>query len=145
MSREALLTTLDNQFMSLAKAKGKGHGSYKARLSPALDKVLLMVGLHEPVNVKELANLLAITSAAATQHVAALAAAELISRQPSEHDRRAICLHLTPTGKNVLHDIHLTHCRFLEDLFRGLDDQELVTLTKLITKASNAYKKEKRV
>lgn len=145
MARQSLLTSLDQSLLAIAKAMSSRAQEFVC-VSRALDKVLLIIGLHTPpLSMKQLASLLGVTSGAATQHVTALEEAGLTRRAPNPSNRRETCIYLTGKGKETLKQIRSRHQQMLQAVFNGLDDGELAELVRLIDKASTTLREKTHV
>jgi DNA-binding MarR family transcriptional regulator len=131
-----LLVRLGESFSSIAKEIKLQHGQDYTCFTPALDKVLTIIGDDETINVKHIATFLSITSGAATQHIAALEKEGAITRVANPDDRREVILHLTQKGKEAYERIKTYRLQLLQQIFSGLDDKELTLMVDLITKAS---------
>jgi DNA-binding MarR family transcriptional regulator len=136
MNRSELFTQLDQSMMAIGKDMRADHFGGLV-CSPAQKHVLLAVGAHETIHVKQLADLLQVTSGAATQHVDALEKLGLLERLSTTGDRRVVSIQLTREGKRTLRALRKAHEKLMQELFAGLSDAELQTLVNLITKASH--------
>lgn len=143
MDRKTLFTQLDQSMMAIGKDMRQDQfGSIAC--SPAQKRVLLVLGTHETMHVKQLAELLQVTSGAATQHVEALEKLGLLERSSITDDRRVVTVKLTPNGTDALRTIRKLHEKMMQELFAGLTDDELRTLVMLITKASQTFATNKK-
>lgn len=77
------------------------------------------------INIKDLANLLGITSSAATQIVDGLVKKELLLRKRNEEDRRILNIELSGKAISKFNSIKSTSFNALSALFDVLDDGEL--------------------
>lgn len=77
------------------------------------------------INIKDLANLLGITSSAATQIVDGLVKKELLLRKRNEEDRRILNIELSGKAISKFNSIKSTSLNTLSALFDVLDDGEL--------------------
>ncbi len=77
------------------------------------------------INIKDLANLLGITSSAATQIVDGLVKKELLIRRRNEEDRRILNIELSGKAISRFKSIKSTSFNTLAALFDVLDDKEL--------------------
>lgn len=138
-TRENLFTRLQRCMFVIGKEMHAERAGLRASCSPAQKMVLLAAAKHQPINIKELANLLRITSGAATQHVEVLEAAGLLGRSPSKDDRRKVVLQLTRKGKNAVSTFHREQLRIFNEMFNDINDSELGTLVELMEKVSRKY------
>lgn len=140
MSRQNLLTKLGQTIMSLAKDI-RHHVGAPICGSHALDKVMFLVGSEqEPINIKQLASLLRVTSGAIAQHITALEEHGFVRRAPNPDNRRETCIFFTDSGQQALAKIREQHRRLLEEMFRNLDEDDLNTLVTLFEKARGQVK-----
>jgi len=77
------------------------------------------------INIKDLANLLEITSSAATQIVDGLVKKELLLRKRNKEDRRILNIELSDMAISKFDSIKSTSFNTLSALFDVLDDKEL--------------------
>ena len=77
------------------------------------------------INIKDLANLLGITSSAATQIVDGLVKKGLLIRKRNEEDRRILNIELSEKAINKFDSIKSASFNTLSALFDVLDDKEL--------------------
>ncbi|MDB5185147.1 MAG: MarR family transcriptional regulator [Candidatus Saccharibacteria bacterium] len=143
-THDALLRQLGQSFMAIGKEIRLQHGSDFTCITAALDQVISIIGAQETVNVKQIAKLLLITSGAATQHIAALEKIDAVSRIVNENDRREIIVRLTPRGEEIYHQINHNNHKLLQEIFGGLNDDELQIMVKLMAKAKETSRKEKQ-
>ncbi len=87
--------------------------------------VLHHVRKSKMINIKDLANLLGITSSAATQIVDGLVKKELLLRKRNEEDRRILNIELSGKAISKFNSIKSTSLNTLSALFDVLDDGEL--------------------
>ena len=90
--------------------------------------VLHVVKEHDGIGVKEIADLLGITSSAATQLVDTLVKRGYLSRERSPEDRRALEVRLSDQGKK---QVDVLQMKNLEKLFDVFDDEELLKYCEL--------------
>ena len=101
------------------------------------------------INIKDLANLLEITSSAATQIVDGLVKKEFLLRKRNKEDRRILNIELSDKAINKFNSIKSASFNTLSALFDVLDDEELQKYCDLNNKIAskipdkNAAQKEK--
>ena len=101
------------------------------------------------INIKDLANLLEITSSAATQIVDGLVKKEFLLRKRNKEDRRILNIELSDKAINKFNSIKSASFNTLSALFDVLDDEELKKYRDLNNKIAsripdkNAAQKEK--
>ena len=142
MNRKELLTQFEHNMMVIGKEMHE-HQLSISKYSPAQNHVLLIIGLRGSLRVKELAEILHVTSGAITQHIEVLEKAGLLIRRINSKNRREVMVEITPKGEHTFKEIRSAKLETLNDLFSILDDDELATLTKLIEKISSRYTLDK--
>jgi len=98
---------------------------------------LFTIALHDAINVKQLANILHITSGAATQQVEALVQESLVERTTDTSDRRNVIIVLSAKGKSLMKKLEQNRLAMLEDLFSDVTDQELAAYIGVMEKVNN--------
>jgi len=99
--------------------------------------VLHLVKKNRSINIKDLANLLDITSSAATQIVDGLVNKGLLSRKRNPDDRRTLKIELSEESKNQFDSIKNNSFKTLSSFFDALDDDELSKYCELNNKIVN--------
>jgi DNA-binding MarR family transcriptional regulator len=107
--------------------------------SPAQKHVLMALGKKDKMGVKQLADLLLVTSGAATQHIDGLEKMGLLTREINSANRREVFIRLSNKGLKAYKEIHLAHSRLLNKVFGQLSDDELDDFVALIEKVSHKY------
>jgi DNA-binding MarR family transcriptional regulator len=103
-------------------------------LTPAQERALRMITRSEdPLRMTELADQLGIVPRSATTVVDALEGAGLVRREIDPHNRRAIRLHLTESGRAVRDDMREARRRAAEDLFAPLTADDRKALAELLS------------
>ncbi len=87
--------------------------------------VLHYVKKNGIINIKDLANLLAITSSAVTQIVDGLVKKGLLLRKRNKEDRRLLNIELSVKARDKFDSIKSASFNTLSSLFDALDDEEL--------------------
>lgn len=95
---------------------------------------LHFVKKNRDINIKDLANLLGVTSSAATQIVDGLVKKELLSRKRNPDDRRTLKIELSEKSKNQFDLIKDKNFKILSSLFDVLDNNELLKYCELNNK-----------
>lgn len=75
-----------------------------------------------------------LTSGTMTVLIDQIEARGLVERHPDPHDRRALLVRLTPTGKQLIEEAHQAYLAEERELLRALDATERDQLTKLLRK-----------
>jgi MarR family transcriptional regulator, organic hydroperoxide resistance regulator len=96
--------------------------------------VLHIIKKNRNINIKDLANLLDITSSAATQIVDSLVNKEMLLRKRNPDDRRTLKIELTEKSKSQFDSIKNKNFKTLSSLFDVLDDDELLKYCELNNK-----------
>ena len=132
MTRDQLFQDLEKATLHIAK--GMHQQIPEAYCSPAQSHMLMVIAALEPTTVKGLAEQLAVTSGAATQHIEELERLGLASRATHPDDRRKVVITLTKRGRETAATIRAFKRKMLNDLFENLNDDELATLVALMQK-----------
>jgi MarR family transcriptional regulator, 2-MHQ and catechol-resistance regulon repressor len=90
------------------------------------------------LELRTLRQRLGISKANASEVAATLADNELVQRERSERDRRAVVLTITGRGEETVVDLFPDHARRVRDVFTPLDDEEKRELAKLCRKLDRA-------
>lgn len=143
MYRSQLVIRVGRDFAAIARAIQLRRGSKEVCITPALDKVMVIIDHEKHVNIKDIARVLSISSGAATQHVEALEKLGHVQRQANPDDKREIFVTLTPEGKKVYEGIMQRRRELLCEVFGPLSDEELAQFAALITKIKDNYGQEK--
>jgi MarR family 2-MHQ and catechol resistance regulon transcriptional repressor len=140
--RDDLLQQLGESFERFGKSLSKRQGANLVCLSPALDHLIMVLGMEGEMNIKQLSGYLFITPGAVTQQVVQLEEEGMVGRTVNPDDRRETFVQLTIKGQAIYEKIRQNHQRVLADAFADLDESELDQLVALIGKASKRYDKE---
>ncbi|MDF2996972.1 MAG: MarR family transcriptional regulator [Xanthobacteraceae bacterium] len=102
------------RFMAFSEEAARAGG-----LTAQQHQAILAIRGHkdgEPLTIGELAEHLLLRHHSAVELVDRLAKAELVTRVPAEHDRRAVLVGLTPRAEGILEELSAIH---LDELRRG--------------------------
>lgn len=103
-------------------------------LSPAQMHTIEVIGHHDKMRMKELAEHLAITTGTLTVSVDKLEQKGFVVRKPHESDRRSWLIVLTETGKDVFEQHHKYHDEFTAEIAADLSNEEVGILSALLGK-----------
>jgi DNA-binding MarR family transcriptional regulator len=142
MHRTQLVIRVGREFAAIGRAIQLQRGSKEVCITPALDKVMVIIGFEKRVNIKDIAHVLSISSGAATQHVEALEKLGNVERHANPNDKREIFVTLTPEGKKAYQNIMRARRELLSEVFSPLSDEELAQFAALITKIKDNYGQE---
>jgi MarR family transcriptional regulator, organic hydroperoxide resistance regulator len=106
----------------------------KEHSTPSQWLVLHLVKKHKNISIKDLANLLEITSSAVTQIVDVLVNKGLLLRKSNLGDRRALELELSEKSKKQFESMKSKSVNTIASLFDVLDDDELSKYLELSSK-----------
>lgn len=107
-------------------------------LSRPQAEALHLLSCRESATIKLMAELLGISSSAATQLTEGLVQMELVSRESSTEDRRVVEVRLTTAGKKKVVGLRDAAKGHIAKLLEGLDDQEIVELLALLKKLAHS-------
>jgi DNA-binding MarR family transcriptional regulator len=85
---------------------------------------LEILGTHEPLRMKELAQRMGVTTGTLTIQIDKLERLEMVRRRPHEEDRRSILVELTPKGKALAEEHHTLHEQLTRDITAQLGSEE---------------------
>ncbi len=100
----------------------------KSGLSPAQMHTLEIVGHHERLRMKDLAEKMGITTGTLTVMVDRLEKGGLVTRQPHPTDRRSYVIALTEKGLEHFQEHHQLHCLLTEELTASFSEDEVASL-----------------
>lgn len=100
----------------------------KSGLSPAQMHTLEIIGYHEPLRMKDLAEKMGITTGTLTVMIDRLEKGDLVARQPHPTDRRSYIIALTDTGREHFREHHQLHCLLTKELTASFNKDELTNL-----------------
>jgi DNA-binding MarR family transcriptional regulator len=103
-----------------------------------------VLGAYKTITVKELSQILHVTSGATTQHLDVLEKLGYIERTVNPGDRREACIDLTLSGKKKVGQICEFQYHLLSSLFEDIDDGELEMLVRVMQKVASKYTKERK-
>jgi MarR family 2-MHQ and catechol resistance regulon transcriptional repressor len=90
------------------------------------------------IELRLLRQRLGLSKANATEVLGTLESRGLVSRIPSLRDGRALVIHITPGGSELLADVFPAHARRVRDAFMSLDEHEKRELTRICRKLDRA-------
>lgn len=134
MGRTKLLTQLIDGFQDVQRAVLRHKESQTEGLPFGQKAVLAIVAARQQTNIKEISNVLQITSGAATQHVEALVQESLVTRKTDETDRRGVVVALTDEGQKVFTDMQQKRMEKVRAYFAEISDEDLETFVNVIHK-----------
>lgn len=100
----------------------------KSGLSPAQMHAIEIVGHHEKLRMKELAEKMGITTGTLTVMVDRLEKNGLVARQPHPTDRRSYVIVLTDLGIDHFKEHHKMHYHLTEEITSSFNDSEIDNL-----------------
>lgn len=89
-------------------------------------------GERGPARISEIAIRFGLTAAAVTQIVDQLQARGFVERSRSERDRRAVIVHITPAGMELLQTVRQQRRATAEAFLTRLTDEERVVLERIL-------------
>jgi len=100
----------------------------KSGLSPAQMHAIEIVGHHQKLRMKELAEKMGITTGTLTVMVDRLEKNGLVARQPHPTDRRSYVIVLTDLGRDHFKEHHKMHYHLTEEITSSFNDTEIDNL-----------------
>lgn len=101
-------------------------------LSPAQMHTIEVIGHHQDLMMRELADRLGITTGTLTVAVDRLEKLGMVMRKPHEHDRRSWLIVLTDQGKSMYEQHNRYHEELTKEISHELSDEEIETITRLL-------------
>lgn len=86
--------------------------------------------------IQEIAKKILVTSGTITYVINKLIDKKLVERKQCTKDKRIFYIHLTEKGEEKIREIFPKHEKFLDDLFKGLENEEKKILIKELKKLS---------
>lgn len=132
-------SNLSKQFMEFYdKLSSWEHSVVKdSGLSPAQMHTIEVIGHHENMMMRELADRLGITTGTLTVAVDRLEKLGMVERKPHEHDRRAWLIVLTENGTKMYEQHNKFHEEFTREIAQDLTTKEIESLTTLMKSVLN--------
>ncbi len=100
-------------------------GGIKNRITHSQWFVLCLIGQHKNLGIKEISQILGITSSATTQLVDGLVESGFVERKTSKTDKRSLQLCVSKKGQRQMKEIKLKYIKVMEKLFSSLTDKDL--------------------
>lgn len=116
----------------------KARSAAEQGLSRPQAEALHLLSCRDWATIKLMAELLGISSSAATQLTEGLVQMELVTRSESKTDRRAVEIKLTSSGQRKVKALHAGAETQIRQLLAGLSDNDLATLTQLLRKLAHS-------
>lgn len=110
-------------------------------LTPPQFSVVEALGHLGPMHLGELSRKMLVTGGNTTVVVDNLEREGLVVRSPSDKDRRAIVVALTPKGSKLFKEIFPQHAAFVTRMASVLSESELRTLSELLKKLGTSCRK----
>src|SRR5262245_48012405 len=107
-------------------------------IGPDLAQYLVLIAMHGPIGVLELAELVEQTHPKASRSLARLEQLGLVQRGEGASDRRIKTASVTPEGHRVVEAINQGRRRLLEEAFDGWSEQDRVALARLTQRFSDS-------
>lgn len=126
MSRKQLIDNLLNNFQVV---KNRMHAVIAAELKSGITTsqwfVLCIIERNKNFGIKELSQILGVSSSACTQLVNALVKDKFVVRSTGAKDRRELDLRLSKKGKKAVLELRKKQIAMANAFFKGLNDKEL--------------------
>ncbi|HSW48380.1 MAG TPA: MarR family transcriptional regulator [Candidatus Saccharimonadales bacterium] len=141
-TRQDLLQSLIQKMRCVIKGMHTLHPFGELTLGRPQVGILFFIERKKEVSVKEIAEMLNVTSGAVTQFIDDLVNKNLALREESKTDRRIINIKLTKKAEDKFKEFRKNYFKTISPLFDDLDDFELQKLLLLLEKIKIANKKE---
>jgi|SRR3989344_143879 len=116
------------------KVMAQGH---KGRITHSQWFVLSMIEANKDMGIKDISNMLSITSSAATQLVDGLMKSGYVVRKTNKQDHRFLDINLSSKGQKIIGITRKKHLQSMETIFNSLSHNELKTYLSLQKKILN--------
>jgi DNA-binding MarR family transcriptional regulator len=107
-------------------------------LDPDLAQYLVLIDMHGPIGVLELADLLEQNHPKASRSLARLEQLGLVRRGAAARDRRIKTAEVTAAGHRMVAAINQGRRRLLEEAFAGWSEQDRIALARLTQRFSDS-------
>ena len=141
MSKRSVLVEEYMQVMAMVQRQVmpiKARSAAELGLSRPQAEALHLLSCRDMATIKLMAELLGITSSAATQLTEGLVQMELVTRQPSSDDRRVVEVRLTKAGRAKVQALSDAARDYVADMLQGMSDDEIVQLLMLLKKLAHS-------
>ncbi len=95
-------------------------------------QTIILLGVYQPISIKELAELAMLDAAQVSRAIARLQAADRVARGKSQHDSREAQIRLTAEGESVHQQLYLAAQRRNALLFDGFSAEETAAVFDLL-------------
>jgi DNA-binding MarR family transcriptional regulator len=116
----------------------KARSAAELGLSRPQAEALHLLSCRDWATIKLMAELLGISSSAATQLTEGLVQMDLVTRQSSAEDRRVVEVRLTKHGSAKVTDLRNASKDHVAQLLTGMTDQEILDLVLLLKKLAHS-------
>lgn len=133
LQTDAMLTFSRVHQQILRRSTERLDGAGMSALTPARANALIVLfNARGPINAQQLAADLGITAATVSRLIRPMEEDGWIERTPDPQDGRAMLLQLTPKTRAMFAPLVAVSNLLLDDIFGGLERQELQTLVELV-------------
>lgn len=141
MSKRAVLIDEYMQVMAMVQRQVmpiKARSAAEQGLSRPQAEALHLLSCRDWATIKLMAELLGISSSAATQLTEGLVQMDLVTRKSSAEDRRVVEVRLTGQGNAKVLALRDAAKEHVAELLNGLSDQEIIELLMLLKKLAHS-------
>jgi len=143
-SREESLQALIEKMRCVMKSMHVGHPFGELTLGRPQVGILFFIARKKTgVSVKDLAEMLSVTSGAVTQFIDSLVEKDLVRREEDANDRRVLKITLTNKAEDRFKEFKKNYFQSVKPLFDDLTDKEILQLLTLLQKINTVSVKEK--
>lgn len=108
-------------------------------LTPTQMHVIEILGAHEALRMKELAERMGVTTGTLTVVADKLEQRGLLRRRPNDADRRSILVELTETGKERFREHDKLHADLTREIIADLAPEEATCLAACLSKINRVF------
>ena len=138
-SREELIRSLVTEMRAVMRGMHSGQGFRFAGFivgPPQVRILFCLASKPDGVSVKDLAEILSVTSGAVTQFIDALVEKGLVKRDEDQNDRRLLRIKLTEYAGSKFSEFKRDYFAAVSRVFSSLSDEEILQMTALLKKAN---------
>ncbi|MBC2902796.1 MarR family winged helix-turn-helix transcriptional regulator [Streptomyces cupreus] len=139
MAEQAQYEELVRQFSAFGAVKREIGRTLPSGCPAGSAAVLTLLDRHGDMRLSRLAELLAVDMSVTSRHVAHLAERGWIDRSPDPADKRSRILHLTPSGRAQVDELHRRTTQLLAERLSDWTDDDIARLTGLMARLRRCF------
>ncbi|AEG59766.1 MarR family transcriptional regulator [Desulforamulus ruminis] len=141
LNKRQIMIELDGLFQKVVKEENcQFKELLHENITPAQFMLLKLICHKAECKAADIAQILEVSPAAATNMLERLYKNGWIERGRSEKDRRVVWLKLTPSGKELLTDVEARRIDLMLERFKNVTEEEMVFIKKIFLNVLNNMK-----